>query len=251
MESWATGSGCRQPIDGRSRMDDKASNMRIKIQKDGPYIVTGSVPLAEMLIIPKGEGYEFKEGRKLPQSSSYSLCRCGTSESAPFCDGSHVGCDFKGEETASRESYIERAGVYSGPGMRLLDDRRCAFARFCHREGGTAWELTMASDDEHNRREAIIAANECPAGRLTAADRSGRLIEPDLEPGIVIVQDPERDCSCGIYVKGYIQIEGADGHLYERRSRVMLCRCGKSRNKPFCDATHVGAGFYDGYMEML
>jgi CDGSH-type Zn-finger protein len=29
------------------------------------------------------------------------------------------------------------------------------------------------------------------------------------------------------------------------RNRMALCRCGMSRNKPFCDATHVNADFID------
>jgi len=32
---------------------------------------------------------------------------------------------------------------------------------------------------------------------------------------------------------------GADGRAYEVRNRVSLCRCGKSKNKPFCDGSHL------------
>jgi CDGSH-type Zn-finger protein len=223
--------------------------MKIKVQENGPYLVTGNVPISEWIIVPNGKAYVFKEGRKLPQMESYSLCRCGMSDISPFCDGSHLIYDFKGEETASRMDYLKRADVLNGPGMRLLDDNRCAFARFCHREGGSVWELTIRSDNEHDRSEAIIAASECPAGRLVAVEEDGRMIEPDLEPGIEIIQDPQKGCSSGIYVKGGILVEACDGHQYEVRNRIMLCRCGKSRNKPFCDASHVGAGFHDGFDE--
>ena len=37
-----------------------------------------------------------------------------------------------------------------------------------------------------------------------------------------------------------------DGSTYELRNRYALCRCGASRNKPFCDAMHVSIGFSDG-----
>ena len=86
-------------------------------------------------------------------------------------------------------------------------------------------------------------APECPAGRLIAADKQGNLIEPELEPEIIIVQDPDRGCSGGIYVKGDIEIESADGTLYEHRGRSVLCRCGQSDNTPFCDASHVSYMF--------
>jgi CDGSH-type Zn-finger protein len=46
-------------------------------------------------------------------------------------------------------------------------------------------------------------------------------------------------------VTGNIPVESADGEVYEVRNRVALCRCDKSSNKPFCDATHVPSNFYD------
>ena len=217
----------------------------IKIQKDGPYVVTGSVPLSEKIIVPKGRGYELKDGRELPQAETYALCRCGKSKQAPFCDGSHER-GFVGTETASRAKYEDRVQIFEGPDLDLLDDGRCAFGRFCHSEKGiTTWELIDYSDRPEYRDKAIKTASECPSGRLTAVDKAGNMIEPDYEPSIEIIQDPEEEVSAGIFVKGNIPIEAADGHLYEIRNRVALCRCGKSRTKPFCDATHVTIGFLD------
>lgn len=221
------------------------SKMKIKIMKNGPYIVSGSVPLKEMIIVPKGEHYELVEGCTLPQSKIYALCRCGKSKNAPFCDGAHIKSGFNGEETASREEYDKRAELLEGPGMDMQDDYRCAFARFCHRDKGDAWELVENSNCEENIREAIIGASECPSGRLTAIMKDGYKIEPELEPSIVILQDLEMGVSSGIYVKGYILIESEDGEQYEPRNRIMLCRCGQSQNKPFCDATHVPVAFKD------
>jgi hypothetical protein len=80
---------------------------------------------------------------------------------------------------------------------------------------------------------------------LVAAEKDGKKIEPVYEPAIEIVQDPEEGVSAGIFVKGIIPIESSDGTTYEIRNRVALCRCGKSRNKPFCDATHVEIEFTD------
>jgi len=42
-----------------------------------------------------------------------------------------------------------------------------------------------------------------------------------------------------------VQLVGADGHQYELRNRMTLCRCGASKNKPFCDGAHVSIGFSD------
>ena len=218
---------------------------KIKILKDGPYIVTGGVPIYEKIITPKGRGYEWRDGRILPQAEQYALCRCGNSKNAPFCDGTHIVSKFVGDETASRTNYMDRAKKMKGPGIDLLDDNRCAFARFCHRQGGNVWDLTLQSGNPENKREAIQAACDCPAGRLVALEKTGNAIELEYEPSIVIVQDPEEGVSGGIFVRGNIIIESADGSIYETRNRVVLCRCGNSRNKPFCDAMHVTMGFTD------
>jgi len=220
-------------------------NAKIKILKDGPYVVTGNVPLSMKIIVSKGKKYEFKDGRDLPQNEEYALCRCGKSKKPPFCDGTHEKTGFVGTETASKDKYEDRAELLEGPDIDLLDDDRCAFARFCHRDKGSVWELTENSDDEECKREAIKAASDCPAGRLVARDKTGKVIEPEYEPSIDIIQDPQKGVSGGIFVKGNIPIESADGHIYEVRNRVALCRCGKSMNKPFCDATHVSIKFSD------
>ncbi|HWQ89302.1 MAG TPA: CDGSH iron-sulfur domain-containing protein [Desulfitobacteriaceae bacterium] len=226
-------------------MDKAKQNKKIKIVKNGPYIVTGNVPLSEKIIVPKGKGYEFKEGRELPQSEEYTLCRCGKTKNAPFCDCSEKKTGFIGTETASRDKYEDRAQFLIGAGIDLRDDHRCALSRFCHREAGTVWVLAKNSGNEENREEAIQGAGECPAGRLVAIDKSGKTLEPAYEPAINIIQDPEKGVSGGISVKGNIPLESAEGFTYEVRNRYVLCRCGKSANKPFCDATHISIRYSD------
>lgn len=42
-----------------------------------------------------------------------------------------------------------------------------------------------------------------------------------------------------------IRVVDGDGNAFafgERRT-VLLCRCGQSQNKPFCDSSHLGTGF--------
>jgi CDGSH-type Zn-finger protein len=187
-----------------------------------------------------------KEGREIPHGESYSLCRCGRSKNPPFCDGAHEHFIFDGTERASKEKYMDRlVDIINGPDLDLLDDGRCAYARFCHRDEGDAWSLTRESDDGECRREAIIAAYECPAGRLVASDKEGHVYEKEHEPSIEILQDPEKRVSGPISVKGKIPIESSDGSVYEVRNRTALCRCGRSANKPFCDARHVTTGYTD------
>jgi len=226
-------------------LDKDNTKPGIKVLKNGPYRVTGNVPLREKIIIQKGKCNEFKEGREFPRSEVYLLCRCGKSKNKPFCDGTHSSTGFDGAETATMDKYVERAEYLEGPGVDMRDDNRCALARFCHREDGNAWDLLEKTGEERYREQVVKAASDCPAGRLTAIDKEGYAVEPVYEPSIDIIQDPEKEVSAGIYVKGYIPLESADGYAYELRNRYALCRCGQSKNKPFCDISHVAARFSD------
>ncbi len=224
---------------------------KIRIIKNGPYVVTGNVDLSEKIIRPeedksKDAKYVWEDGGEIAHEEAYALCRCGASKKHPFCDGSHSETGFDGTETASKKPYRERSELIKGRNVDLLDDGRCAGARFCYKEKGDAWYL--ASCDDNSEKiicEAVKSASECPAGRLTALAKDGSCIEPELGPSIDITQDPENDVSGGLYVKGGIPLISADGTEYEQRNRIVLCRCGKSKIKPFCDGTHVEANFKD------
>ena len=60
-----------------------------------------------------------------------------------------------------------------------------------------------------------------------------------------LIEDPSLGVSGPLWVRGGIPVTGADGGQYEVRKRVTLCRCGQSKNKPFCDGSHIEAGFKD------
>jgi len=46
-----------------------------------------------------------------------------------------------------------------------------------------------------------------------------------------------------ILVNGAVQLEDADGKSIDTGDTCALCRCGASKNKPFCDGTHLNIGF--------
>lgn len=227
-------------------MSQDKNECKITITKDGPCLVSGNVPLFEKIIVPYGNSYKYKDGDELPQSKTYSLCRCGETSTPPFCDGSHLECGFDGSEVASTDDYLDRIIIkIDGPGLDLLDDGRCALARFCHRQNGDSWDLTETSDNPKDREEAIKGAEECPAGRITAYSKDGHVFEPEYEPSIDILQDLEYKVSGPMAIKGNIPIVSSNGYTYEIRNRVALCRCGKSKNKPFCDSIHLEIKYLD------
>jgi CDGSH-type Zn-finger protein len=66
--------------------------VEIKVRENGPFKVTGPVRIVD------AEGREFV----LPQGSSIVLCRCGHSQTKPFCDTSHRRCGFVADDVAER-----------------------------------------------------------------------------------------------------------------------------------------------------
>lgn len=224
------------------------SDARIEVSKDGPYLVSGDLPLFEETIVAdeQGESVAWQRGDDIAHKAEYALCRCGHSGNKPFCDGTHKKVGFDRTETAPRDPYIEGAKPYTGPTMDMLDNPQfCAVARFCDARG-KAWSNVKRTDTEEGRDIVGSEAQLCPSGRLVAIDKlSGEptALEPDLEPSIATVEDPTEDCSGPLWVRGGVEIVGADGEAYETRNRVTLCRCGQSSNKPFCDSTHVKTGW--------
>jgi CDGSH-type Zn-finger protein len=218
----------------------------VTILKDGPYLVSGALPLGTEIIGTNSEGdsIEWKAGAKNPAQAQYALCRCGQSAHKPFCDGTHASVAFDGTETASRAAYRDQAKVMPGPTMSLTDaEDLCAFARFCDPKG-RVWNLVNQTDDPEARRVFVQEARDCPAGRLVAWDNAtGKPAESQFEPSVALVEDPAKNCSGPIWLRGGVPVVGADGGKYERRNRVTLCRCGASLNKPFCDGTHAAIGF--------
>lgn len=211
---------------------------KIKILLNGPYLVSGVVSLKEKIIVEKPRINEWIEIKEFFIEDNVALCRCGKSKNAPFCDSSHMREVFDGEETAQMKPYLERSVTYKGGGVDLIDDGRCSLSRFCHVDGQDVWDWIEQSEDERNTQRIIEGASACPTGRLTAVDKDGNLIEPLLEEEIIIIKDLCYNNCVGIYVQGGIPLESASGILYEIRNRYTLCSCGRSRNKPFCDASH-------------
>jgi CDGSH-type Zn-finger protein len=156
-----------------SKNADTSKKSKIKVTKNGPYLVQGGVPVSEKIIVADDEGtaLEWKEGRLLPQNETYMLCRCGQSKNKPFCDGTHAKIKFDGTETATQEPVMKRAKEFEGPNLKLHDvENLCASARFCHRAGGI-WKLVPESDKPDSKRIAVEEACDCPSGRLIMHDK--------------------------------------------------------------------------------
>lgn len=225
-------------------MEDKqpAQNGKIQVTKNGPYMVSGNIPLYRMIIKCDGKTnipLEWFFAGKLKTQEKYALCRCGQSKNKPFCDGTHFKAYFDGSEEYNNVPFEQLANKIEGPVLTLKDaEILCASARFCHR-GGDIWDQIPKSDDPEIKKNCIRNECDCPSGRLVIVDKAtGAEVEPQLSCAIGLIEDPVMGVDGPLWVRGGIPVYSADGKLYEVRNRVTLCRCGKSTIKPFCDSSH-------------
>ena len=102
---------------------------------------------------------------------------------------------------------------------------------------------------DNRRRPWIIVDNgsaadigeviqRCPTGALHFRRLDGGPQEPVPEE-TTVVERPNGP----LYVRGKIRILAQDHTPVREDTRVALCRCGASANKPFCDGSHRRVGF--------
>ena len=215
----------------------------ITVTPQGPYVVTGQVPLRRKRAVRTGqdEPVAWQSDEPLDGGESYSLCRCGGSQNKPFCDGSHRDHEWDGTTTASGETYDDRAVLHLGDGLVMRDDRGlCQHAGFCGTKLTNAWKMTKQTADTAVRSQLIAMVERCPSGALThRVTADGPDVEPDLAVGIGVVDDGP------LWVTGGVRVVRDDGVPVETRNRMTLCRCGASKNKPLCDGSHASVGFVD------
>lgn len=222
-----------------------AEKVSITVLDKGPYIVNGRPPLSMQFIMPNArrESWYFQQGPTFKMEEPTALCRCGASKKKPYCDGAHVQLEW--DPTLGADPHakmLDHAETVEGEALDLTDGGTpyCAFARFCDPEGDV-WTITEERSQEPAAKElAIREASMCPAGRLNAWDkRTGNTWEYQYEPSLGLIEDPVIHASGGLWVRGGIVIKREDGKQYEVKNRAVLCRCGRSDNKPWCNGAHA------------
>ncbi|HEX4733994.1 MAG TPA: CDGSH iron-sulfur domain-containing protein [Thermoleophilaceae bacterium] len=88
-------------------------------------------------------------------------------------------------------------------------------------------------DNSHRRRNwesgpTNEPEDDWPPPREDAAEQPTKIV-------------PMQDASLDL--RGHLRIYHSDGKPIAELGRVLLCRCGQSGNKPFCDSSHHDAGF--------
>lgn len=218
---------------------------RIVIRKDGPYVVEGDVPVLRTAIVETeyGEPIAWDEGPELepPPGETVELCRCGQSGRKPFCDSTHERIEWDGTEKADRRSTTIRRFPFEGDGVVMTDDKMfCTHAGFCGDRFTNVWAMIEETSDPEIRERLIGMVRKCPSGRLAySLPPDTEDVERSFEPSPSIGVEPNGP----LWVRGGVPIVSEDGTEWEVRNRVTLCRCGQSRNKPYCDGSHQRVGF--------
>ena len=212
---------------------------QVVVAENGPYLAT-NIPAVRTHL-----------GEQLPVPPQLALCRCGQSAMKPFCDGSHARSGFSGDKHPGRVP--DRRDTYPGQQVTVFDNRGiCQHSGLCTDRLPAAFRTDadpFVAPSGGRLDEIIRAVRDCPSGALSLA-LNGE------EARLFVDWDGEREAAIEVSLDGPYRVTGgipladAAGADIVRsagssREHYALCRCGHSRNKPFCSGMHWYAGFRD------
>lgn len=170
-----------------------------------------------------------------------SLCRCGASENKPFCDGSHIKIKYVNIKEDDRA--LDSNREYSGKDMVVVFNLGvCSHSAICLRSLPNVFDTAKRpwiNVDGGSVKDIIETIEKCPSGALSYKIGSRRYQDLDREPAIRIRPNGPFNVVGGIALKDVNKAEP------ESREHYCLCRCGTSKNKPFCDGNH-GVNHFKG-----
>lgn len=131
--------------------------------------------------------------------------------------------------------------VHPFPGEAITvnwDGRLCIHVAECGRADNALFEggrKPWCQPDLVTLDEAVEVVHRCPTGALSYQRADGQTEPVPSENRVAIANNGP------LYVTGDLDVDGAAPDMAGVKSRVALCRCGLSKNKPFCDNSHEGA----------
>ena len=212
-----------------------AAKPKIACLPNGPYYLLNDMEAAPVANLRRASGEACAAVRGV------ALCRCGGSKNKPFCDGTHGTNGFSDRNTADAAS--NRRSTYAGKGITIFDNRAlCSHAGFCTDELAAVFrhrEQPWIDPDGAAVEKIVAQIRRCPSGALSYAIDGVEAEPPQRPPMVTVTNDGPYAVTGGIELLGVKLGDGASAEHYT------LCRCGASRNKPFCDGSHWHVGFKD------
>ncbi|MGI9666058.1 MAG: (4Fe-4S)-binding protein [Acidimicrobiia bacterium] len=134
--------------------------------------------------------------------------------------------------------------TYEDTALRVLwDSSLCIHTGKCIRSSDGVFEPTRRPwvDLTQADTSTVVAAIEnCPTGALRYERLDG---EPGEQPDVPTTVVPWPNGP--LMVRGELEVNDRHGETFLAGPRAALCRCGGSKNQPFCDLTHKDLRFRD------
>lgn len=134
---------------------------------------------------------------------------------------------------------LSESNDFAGDGVTVtFDAARCIRARECLSALPAVFDVDRTPWIQLDQADAAAVAQaveRCPSGALHYRLTDGGKEQPTATTRI----EPQADGA--LFISGDLQIALDEGTLTE--TRVALCRCGRSGNKPFCDKTCERTGW--------
>jgi CDGSH-type Zn-finger protein len=208
-------------------MSESTGVASIEPEPNGPYVVTGITD------------FRNAKGEAIQTEPTMYLCRCGGSSQKPFCDGTHEKIGFSGERLSDPSQ--SKTDDYVGKELTIHDNRfMCAHAGFCTKNSPNVFSVATEpwiNPDRDPAAKTIETIKMCPSGALSYTVNN------------ILYRDQVRAPCIHVTKNGPLFVVGGPELKDEARplspEHYALCRCGASKNKPFCDGSHFRARFKD------
>lgn len=131
---------------------------------------------------------------------------------------------------------------YEGDGIVVhWNSERCIHGGNCLRAAPEVFDTSRRPWVDVTTADADTIARaieQCPSGALSYERTDGAPGErPDVPTTIVPWPNGP------LLVRGNIEVTDRRGNVFTGGPRLALCRCGESKNHPYCDLSHVESGF--------
>lgn len=201
---------------------------RVECRENGP------------LVVKDATGITGSDGTTAEAKAAMALCRCGRSNNKPYCDGTHIKCGFTAP-TANEPAGRDKVYTFAGSTQTVLyNPRICSHAARCVATAPGAFDPSRRPWIEPDGTDVDTlraAVRNCPSGALRI-DGQDHLTDDSRATVTVEPNGPYWITGAEIDAEG----PGEGGAT----SKAVLCRCGLSGNKPWCDGTHRDHGWKDG-----
>jgi len=132
------------------------------------------------------------------------------------------------------------------------DPNRCIHAAECVRHLPLVFDTSRRrwiQPDHAGAEEVAAVVRRCPTGALQYLLPAGGALGSEAAIGPAPSEPPQEPPSIQVtrngplYLRGDLVVTNANGDVVAQGTRLALCRCGASANKPFCDGSHRTTGF--------